>query len=127
MPELTYYPGIVLVYYCPRLGHRADWRVMCRYHELLGKRIEVQYRAGDVILPATGYLAADSGKSIFLEEKLMQRGQVKTFRWEIPYSCILSLDENFAPAPVVPSENLEKEQPAKSPVFGVLRGQIREA
>jgi len=100
---------------------------MCRYHALLGRRVEVQYRAGDVILPATGWLAADSGKSIFLEEKLMQRGQAKTFRWEIPYSCILSLDENFAPVPVVPDENPEQAKAARSSALGALRGQIREA
>jgi hypothetical protein len=100
---------------------------MCRYHELLGQRIEVQYRAGDVVLPATGFLAADSGKSIFLEEKLVQRGQVKTFRWEIPYAFILSLEENFAPAPVVPSETPEKAKAERSPAFEALRGQIREA
>jgi hypothetical protein len=100
---------------------------MCRYHELLGRRVEVQYRAGDVILPATGWLAADSGKSIFLEEKLVQRGQVKTFRWEIPYSCILSLDENFAPVPIVPSENAEKARPARSSALEALRRQIGEA
>ncbi len=102
---------------------------MCRYHELLGRRIEVQYRAGDVILPATGWLAADSGKSIFLEEKLVQRGQVKSFRWEIPYSCILNLEENFAPAPVVPTENAEPEK-AKSEKtlgFGALRRQTGPA
>ncbi len=89
--------------------------------------MEVQYRAGDVILPATGWLAADSGKSIFLEEKLVQRGQVKTFRWEIPYTCILSLDENFAPVPIVPSENAEKARSARSAGLSALRGQIREA
>jgi len=100
---------------------------MSRYHALLGKRVEVQYRAGDVILPATGTLAADSGRSIFLEEKLVQRGQVKSFRWEIPYTYILSLDESFAPAPVVPSENPEKAKEARNSVFGALRGQIREA
>jgi len=100
---------------------------MCRYHELLGRRVEVQYRAGDVILPATGWLAADSGKSIFLEEKLVQRGQVKTFRWEIPYTCILSLDENFAPVPVVPSENAEKVKTEKVSALGALRRQIGQA
>jgi hypothetical protein len=100
---------------------------MCRYHEMVGRRVEVQYRAGDVILPATGWLAADSGKSIFLEEKLVQRGQVKTFRWEIPYTCILSLDESFAPVPVVPTENAERARPAKSAGLAALRGQIREA
>jgi len=53
----------------------------------------VTYRAGDIILPATGQLAADSGKSIFLEESYKQRGSLKTFRWEIPYNCILELNE----------------------------------
>lgn len=64
----------------------------------------MQYRAGDVVLPATGTLAADSGKSIFLEERISQRGQIKSFRWEIPYVCIMSLEENFGPAPVIPDE-----------------------
>ena len=102
---------------------------MCRYHALLGRRVEVQYRAGDVVLPATGTLAADSGKSIFLEEKLVQRGQVKSFRWEIPYACILSLDENFAPAPIVPDTTPENAnaKTANTSAFGALRGQIREA
>ena len=76
---------------------------MARYPELIGRRVDVQYRAGDVMLPATGTLVADSGKSIFLEEKLVQRGQVKNFRWEIPYRFISSISENFAPAPVVPA------------------------
>ncbi len=100
---------------------------MSLYHALLGKRVEVQYRAGDVILPATGSLAADSGRSIFLEEKLMQRGQVKTFRWEIPYVCILSVEENFGPAPVLTSETPVRAKAATSPGFGALRGQTREA
>ena len=51
------------------------------------------YRAGDIVLPATGNLAADSGKSIFLEESYQQKGKVKTFRWEIPYPCIVQLSE----------------------------------
>jgi hypothetical protein len=66
---------------------------MARYSALLGCRIEVTYRAGDVVLPATGNLAADSGKSIFLEESYQQQGKVKTFRWEIPYPCIVQLNE----------------------------------
>ncbi len=51
------------------------------------------YRAGDIVLPAMGNLAADSGKSIFLEESYQQKGNVKTFRWEIPYPCIIQLNE----------------------------------
>ena len=53
------------------------------------------------MLPATGNLAADSGKSIFLEESYQQKGNVKTFRWEIPYACIVHLGE----CPEVPSSS----------------------
>jgi hypothetical protein len=66
------------------------------------KRIEVTYRAGDVVLPAKGTLAADSGKSIFLEEHYKQAGSGKTFRWEIPYNCILELRE-MAEGPFTPA------------------------
>jgi hypothetical protein len=66
---------------------------MARYSVLLGRRIEVTYRAGDIVLPATGNLAADSGKSIFLEESYKQKTGTKTFRWEIPYPCIVQLNE----------------------------------
>jgi len=64
---------------------------MARYSALLGCKVEVQYRAGDLLLPATGTLAADSGRSIFLEQKFEQHG-MKTFRWEIPYQCIVRLE-----------------------------------
>jgi len=66
---------------------------MARYSQLLGHRIVVTYRAGDIVLPATGKLAADSGKSVFLEESYQQNGSAKTFRWEIPYPCIVELNE----------------------------------
>jgi hypothetical protein len=74
---------------------------MARYSDLLGRRIQVTYRAGDIVLPATGNMAADSGKSIFLEESYQQQGSVKTFRWEIPYMCIVNLNE----CPEVPSSS----------------------
>ncbi len=41
---------------------------MARYSAFLGRRVEVQYRAGDILLPASGTFVADSGRSIFLEE-----------------------------------------------------------
>jgi len=87
---------------------------MARYSALLGRRIEVTYRAGDIVLPATGNLAADSGKSIFLEESYQQQGKVKTFRWEIPYPCIVQLNEcaegpKFNDAVVQPREGLGAE------------------
>jgi hypothetical protein len=66
---------------------------MASYSAYLGRRVEVHYRAGDIFLPATGILAADSGKSIFLEEHSVQRGREKHFRWEIPYAYILKIEE----------------------------------
>ncbi|OLD61181.1 MAG: hypothetical protein AUI53_06770 [Acidobacteria bacterium 13_1_40CM_2_60_7] len=77
---------------------------MARYSAFLGRRVEVQYRAGDISLPATGTLAADSGRSIFLEESFIQRGKEKHFRWEIPYQCIVRIEERPAvPEPVPPN------------------------
>jgi hypothetical protein len=72
-----------------------------RYSALLGKRIEVIYRSNDIYVPATGKLVADSGRSIFLEERLDQKGRLSTFRWEIPYGYISRLTE--VPAPETPA------------------------
>lgn len=66
---------------------------MARYSELLGRRVEVTYRVGGLTLPATGCLAADSGKSVFLEQSYRQKSGLKSFRWEIPYCCIVALNE----------------------------------
>src|ERR1700692_2153491 len=85
---------------------------MARYSAILGRRIVVTYRAGDIILPATGNLAADSGKSIFLEESYQQQGSVKTFRWEIPYPCIVELNE--CPEIPRPSASLNESREASA-------------
>ena len=66
---------------------------MARYSVYLGRRVEVQYRAGDILLPASGLLVADSGRSIFLEQNFEQRGQHKHFRWEIPYQYLVRIEE----------------------------------
>jgi hypothetical protein len=66
---------------------------MARYSAFLGRRVEVQYRAGDILLPASGTLVADSGRSIFLEQQFEQRGQHKHFRWEIPYQYLVRIEE----------------------------------
>ena len=66
---------------------------MARYSAFLGRRVEVQYRAGDILLPASGTFVADSGRSIFLEQNLEQRGQHKHFRWEIPYQYLVRIEE----------------------------------
>jgi len=55
--------------------------------------VEVQYRAGDILLPASGVFVADSGRSIFLEQNFEQRGQHKHFRWEIPYQYLVRIEE----------------------------------
>ena len=101
---------------------------MAKYHAFFGRRVEVQYRAGDILLPATGTLVADSGKSIFLEEKFCQRGSVKHFRWEIPYPAIVSLTESHAPAP--PSDSSAstavEDAAAKTPLVKQLKSRPGE-
>jgi hypothetical protein len=66
---------------------------MARYSAFLGLPVEVQYRAGDILLPASGTFVGDTGRSIFLEQNLEQKGQHRHFRWEIPYPCIVRLSE----------------------------------
>jgi hypothetical protein len=66
---------------------------MARYSPFLGRKVEVHYRAGDILLPASGTFVADSGRSIFLEQHLTQHGLVRNFRWEIPYQYIVRLEE----------------------------------
>jgi hypothetical protein len=61
---------------------------MASFAHFLSKKVTVQYRVGDVLLPASGTLSADSGRSIFLEQHVEQRGKLSYFRWEIPYQYI---------------------------------------
>ncbi|HYL86792.1 MAG TPA: hypothetical protein VE263_21380 [Candidatus Angelobacter sp.] len=99
---------------------------MARFSAFLGRRVEVQYRAGDILLPASGILVADSGRSIFLEQNFEQRGQHKHFRWEIPYQCLVRIEEKPdsgatvnaatvpakpATAPEAPAETKAKDKP----------------
>jgi hypothetical protein len=84
---------------------------MASYSKFLGHRVTVQYRAGDILLPASGTFVGDSGRSIFLEQHLEQRGKVNYFRWEIPYRCINRLEEmpepENTPAPQLPDNSRE--------------------
>jgi len=99
---------------------------MARFSAFLGRRVEVQYRAGDILLPASGTLVADSGRSIFLEQMFEQRGQHKHFRWEIPYQYLVRIEEKPdsgttanssatpakpAAAPEAPAQAAPDEQP----------------
>ena len=92
---------------------------MARYSAFLGRRVEVQYRAGDILLPASGIFVADSGRSIFLEQSFEQRGKNGHFRWEIPYQCLVRIEEkpdsgasaNAAPARAKPASAPEAPVP----------------
>lgn len=85
---------------------------MAEYAAHIGSRVEVHYRAGEMSLSATGILAADSGRSIFLEERLELEGSKKQFRWEIPYSSILRIVVNM---PASAPAELQKSKPAPLP------------
>jgi len=95
---------------------------MARYSAILGRRIVVTYRAADMILPATGKLAADSGKSIFLEESYQQQGNIKTFRWEIPYVCIVELNE----CPEIPRPTASVREPRENSAESGLQPGVLE-
>jgi len=90
---------------------------MARYSAFLGRRVQVQYRAGDILLPASGVFVADSGRSIFLEQHFEQRGKHGHFRWEIPYQCLVRIEEkpdsgvsaNAAPVAAKPAPAPEPE------------------
>jgi hypothetical protein len=74
---------------------------MASFAQFLGRKVTVQYRVGDVLLPASGTFAADSGRSIFLEQHVEQRGKRSYFRWEIPYQYIHKIEE-VAEIPEIP-------------------------
>jgi hypothetical protein len=99
---------------------------MARFSAFLGRSVEVQYRAGDILLPASGIFVADSGRSIFLEQNFEQRGQHKHFRWEIPYQYLVRIQERPdsgatintvsaaaapAPAPEAPVTSKSSDEP----------------
>ena len=87
---------------------------MARYSAFLGRRVEVQYRAGDILLPASGTFVADSGRSIFLEQNLELRGQPKHFRWEIPYQYIVRIEQK-------PDTEVNAAAPTKAAQTGSAR------
>jgi len=75
---------------------------MGQYALLQGKRVEAQYRAGQLSLFAAGVLVSDTGGSICLEDHFLQNGKNKTMRVEIPYNCILRISEAREEAKAVP-------------------------
>lgn len=71
---------------------------MASYANFLGRKVTVSYRIGDVLLPASGTFVGDSGRSIFLEQHVEQRGRRNYFRWEIPYQYIHRIHVDELPA-----------------------------
>jgi len=78
---------------------------MASFGHFLGRKVTVVYRVGDVLQPASGTFAADSGRSIFLEQHMEQKGKRSYFRWEIPYQFIHKIEATEEPA----------EEPAPEP------------
>ena len=75
---------------------------MAQFSSYLGKRVQIQYQAGGRLVPATGVLVADSGRSVFLEEHFARQNGAKQFRWEIPYQVIVNINKGSALAPPEP-------------------------
>jgi hypothetical protein len=98
---------------------------MASFAQFLGRKVTVQYRVGDVLLPASGTFAADSGRSIFLEQHVEQRGKRSYFRWEIPYQYIHRIEETEeTPEPpaaqkAVPAEPENSQASAAGAAFGL--------
>jgi len=98
---------------------------MARFHRLLGRKVEVVYRAGEILLRASGTFVADSGRSIFLEQSMLQHGQTKHFRWEIPYQFIVRIEEIIEEMPAgaagetVPAAESPAQSSARAAVVGV--------
>jgi hypothetical protein len=76
---------------------------MDRYSSLIGKRVEVEYRAGDLHLTAIGTLVAVKEKSIFLQDRITQGDKSKTMRTEIPHINVIRIVESPAPPAPAPS------------------------
>jgi hypothetical protein len=93
---------------------------MASYANFLGRHVTVSYRVSDILLPASGKFVGDSGRSIFLEQHLEQRGRLNYFRWEIPYHHIFKITvvegaEESTPSPAPDcAETIEDESPTRA-------------
>jgi hypothetical protein len=99
---------------------------MASFGHFLGRKVTVQYRVGDVLLPASGTFAADSGRSIFLEQHVEQKGKRSYFRWEIPYQYIHRIeaveDGVAAEEPASPVNAAAQPENAQAAAAGAASG-----
>jgi hypothetical protein len=90
---------------------------VAEYWQFLGRKVTVRYRVGEILLSATGLFAADSGRSIFLEQHTELRGAPKYFRWEIPYPYIYRIEpevDGDAPLELKTSVELSQDETPKA-------------
>jgi hypothetical protein len=59
----------------------------------MGKRVEAHYRVADIHQKSVGTVVADTGRSIVIEERILQGERKKTMRVEIPYEYVIRLTE----------------------------------
>ena len=98
---------------------------MASYTHFLGRIVTVQYSAGDMLLSAYGSVVGDSGRSIFLEQHVEQRGKCSYFRWEIPYQYIhrIVMDSRSEEAPALPDGGAEiPSEKARAAIAGQSAG-----
>lgn len=70
---------------------------------LVGKRVEVVYRAQDIHMCVTATLTRDSGDYIHLQDRFTQSGRENTLCIAIPYSAVLRIREVVQSPDAVPS------------------------
>jgi len=66
-------------------------------------------------MPASGTFSADSGRSIFLEQHVVQKGKRSYLRWEIPYQYIHRIEAAENPSEEAVIEAGTPEAPATQP------------
>jgi hypothetical protein len=86
---------------------------VAEYSQYLGATVTVQYRLGDILLSATGVFVGDSGRSIFLEQHLEQRGRRNYFRWEIPYPNIHTIEQRSDAEVETPGQNVQAAEESR--------------
>ena len=100
---------------------------MAAYSHYLNASVTVWYRLGDIVLSATGVFVGDSGRSVFLEQHIEQRGRRNYFRWEIPYGHIHSIETGNIVETEVVAEKCEEPRPARASAAAAGVGDSRAA
>ena len=98
---------------------------MATYSDYLGVAVTVQYRLGDILLSATGVFVGDSGRSIFLEQHVEQRGRRNYFRWEIPYGNVHSIEKKTEPEIISDADDAVRPEDLRVRAAAAAAGRFR--